>query len=520
MKSYGATILLSALCAQVVSCSPQNNSLLVVSVDGPDSIAPIYYMRVVLTNGSEQDYHQFPTDGAGTRVTLPASLGFNLARTRQGDIALSIDALDMEMNTVASGKGTAALKVGERVDVCIGLAPTSLSCQNESVDGGTSVSDGGTTAGDLVSAGESDVRLDQTGGFPTGLLFSRVAAGADHSCAVAVDGSLWCWDGNATGQLGNSGSIDAALPLRVAGTLWSDVAAGYGETCALQSGGDLWCWGNNGSGQLGNGSAKAGSSVAIPLQVSGTGWTSVSLGEYHVCGAQQDGSLWTWGDNSSDQLGDSAAPSAGRSSPGLVGSSTWLAVGAGSLHSCAIQSDHTLWCWGNNADGQLGDGTTHMRINPTQVPGTDWASVSAGLSHTCAAKTDGSLWCWGDNSSSQLGIATATASNPSPVQVTAATTTWLSVTTGQTHTCGLHLDRSLWCWGGNTDGQLGIGSNLLSSIPTAVAPGTLWNAVSAGGSHTCAVAGDGTLWCWGRSSNGQVGIGGVVPQTAPVRLGK
>ena len=519
MKFYRATILLSALCAQVASCSPQNNSLLVVSVDGPDTIAPVYYMRVVLNNGGEQDYHQFPTNGSGTRVTLPASLGFNLARSRQGEIALSVDALDMQMNVVANGKGSVTLKVGERVDLCVGLTPSSSSCLSTSIDGGTSVSDGSNATSDLVSGGGSDVRIDQSGGLPAGLLLSHVAAGADHSCAVAVDGSLWCWGANATGQLGNGGSINAALPLRVAGSLWSDVAAGYGETCGLQSTGDLWCWGNNGSGQLGNGSAKSGSFVAIPLQVPGAGWTGVSLGEYHVCGMQQDGTLWTWGDNSSDQLGDSAAPSAGRSSPGAVGSSPWFAVGAGSLHNCAIQTDRTLWCWGNNADGQLGDGTTHMRVNPTQVLGADWASVSAGLYHTCATKTDGSLWCWGDNSNGQLGVVTS-APSPSPVQVTAGAATWLSVTTGQSHTCGLHSDKSLWCWGGNADGQLGIASNLPASIPTAVAPGTLWKVASAGGSHSCAIADDGTLWCWGRNANGQLGIGGQTPQTAPVRLGK
>ena len=515
MKSYGTTVLLCALCAHVASCSPKNDSLLVVSVDGPDAIPPIYYIRVVLTNGGEQDYHQFPTNGEGTQVTLPASLGFNLSRSRLGEIDLAVDALDLQMNILASGKGSATLNVGGRVDLCIGLQPT---CQSGGTDGGATAPDGGTTAGDIVAVG-SETRIDQTGGFPQGLLFSHVAAGADHTCVVAVDGSLWCWGANATGQLGNSGSIDAALPLRVAGVLWSSVTAGYGETCALQSTGDLWCWGNNGSGQLGNGSSKPGASVAIPLQVPGAGWTSVSAGEYHVAALQQDETLWTWGDNSSDQLGDSHAPSAGRASPGQVGTAQWLAVSAGSLHSCAIGLDRTLWCWGNNANGMIGDGTTLMHIDPTQTVGTDWATVSAGLYHTCATKIDGSLWCWGDNSNGQLGLAVASSST-SPAQVAVGSTTWIAVSAGQMHTCGLQSDKSLWCWGSNADGQLGIGSNLPSSIPTAVAPGSIWTVVSAGGSHTCAVAGNGTLWCWGRNANGQLGIGGVASQLSPVRLGR
>jgi alpha-tubulin suppressor-like RCC1 family protein len=349
---------------------------------------------------------------------------------------------------------------------------------------------------------------------------SRIAAGADHSCAVAIDGLLWCWGANATGQLGNSGSVDVALPLRVAGTSWTNVAAGYGETCALQSSSDLWCWGNNGSGQLGNGSSKSGSSVAIPLQVSGAEWSNVSVGEYHVVGLQQDGTLWTWGDNSSDQLGDQNAPSTGRASPGQVGTSQWLAVSAGSLHGCAIQSDRTLWCWGNNADGQLGDGTTIMRLDPTQVIGTDWASVSAGLYHTCATKIDGSLWCWGDNSNGQLGFETTTNSSVSPAQITVGTATWVAVTAGQSHTCGLQSDKSLWCWGSNTDGQLGIGSNLPSNVPAAVAQGSTWAMVSAGGAHTCAIDGNGALWCWGKNANGQLGISGTISRTSPVRLGQ
>ena len=518
MKLHDKMLLPCALYALVASCAPQNDSLLVVSVDGPDTIPPIYYLRVILANAGEQDYHQFPTNGAGTRITLPTSLGFNLARIRQGDIALTVDALDIVMDTVASGKGTATLKVGERVDMCIGLAPAGAACQAAGTDGGTTIPEGGVAVGDVVTVPGNDSGLDETGGLPAGLLFSRVAAGADHSCVVAVDGSLWCWGANGSRQLGNGGSLDATLPVRVAGGSWREVMAGYGETCALQSTADLWCWGNNGSGQLGNGTAKAGSSIGIPLQVPGVGWTSASVGEYHVVGVQLDGSLWTWGDNSSDQLGDPTAPSAGRASPGQVGAAQWLAVSSGSLHSCAIAADRTLWCWGNNSNGQIGDGTTRMHLDPTQAIGNDWATVSAGLYHTCATKLDGSLWCWGDNSGGQLGLGTASPSI-SPAQVAVPAAVWIGVTAGQNHTCGLQADQSLWCWGSNGDGQLGIGSNVPSSVPTAVAPGSGWSTASAGGAHTCAVAAAGTLWCWGRNGNGQLGVGGVAPRNSPSRLG-
>jgi alpha-tubulin suppressor-like RCC1 family protein len=158
-----------------------------------------------------------------------------------------------------------------------------------------------------------------------------------------------------------------------------------------------------------------------------------------------------------------------------------------------------------------------MRIAPTQVTGTDWTAVSAGFYHTCALKTDGTLWCWGDNTSGQLGLGTA---STTPGQVTAGTAPWTVVTAGQSHTCALQADGTLWCWGENADGQLGIGSNLPSAAPVVVtASPSSWSAVAAGGAHTCAVAGDGTLWCWGANVKGQLGIGSVASQVVPARLG-
>jgi len=512
MKSSSIAVLF-ALAALAGACAPQDQSLVVVSVDGPTSVGIVYYLRVVISNGGEQDYHQFPTGAAATPVTLPTSLGFHIPHDRDGDVTLAVDALNLQMNTVASGSGTVTLNVGERVDLCIGLSPT---CATGASDGGVTSTDA-STAGDAGLVPISESKAAPVGGLPKGLRFSAVSAGTDHGCALGVDGSLWCWGSNASGQLGAGQPSDGLLPLQVPGTSWSAIATGYGDTCAVQSGGGLWCWGNNGSGQLGNGTAQAGKWVGIPLQVSGAGWVSVATGYYHACGIQQDGSLWTWGDNSSDQLGDPAAPSTGRATPGQAGTAAWASVSAGNLHSCGLQVDRTLWCWGNNASGQLGDGTNHMRIAPTQVTGTDWTAVSAGFYHTCALKTDGTLWCWGDNTSGQLGLGTA---STTPGQVTAGTAPWTVVTAGQSHTCALQADGTLWCWGENADGQLGIGSNLPSAAPVVVtASPSSWSAVAAGGAHTCAVAGDGTLWCWGANVKGQLGIGSVASQVVPARLG-
>ena len=158
-----------------------------------------------------------------------------------------------------------------------------------------------------------------------------------------------------------------------------------------------------------------------------------------------------------------------------------------------------------------------MRLNPTQIPGTDWAQISGGFYHTCAIKTDGSLWCWGDNSNGQLGTGNTTAVRV-PTQIIVPTARWSAVTTGHAHTCGLQSDGTLWCWGDNSDGQLGTAQETLMPAQVNVSVST-WKNVSAGDGHTCAVANDGTLWCWGRNKNGQVGIGSITSQETPKVLG-
>lgn len=514
-KRFLAVLALGAL---ATSCSPDNDSILVVSVDGPSTIPAFYYLQVVLTNGGMNDYRQFPTNGEGTPITLPTSLGFNLPRSRSGTIDLTFDALNLQMQSVASGTGTVQLNVGDRTDLCVGLALSGVSCQGTSIDGGVTSSDAGLPKSEVAARDDAAVTPD--GGFPAGLQLSHVAAGAEHTCAVGSTGDLWCWGDNSTGAIGNGNTIDALLPAHLTGTAWKDVTAGYGETCALQGTGDLWCWGNNGSGQLGGGFARANSPITIPLQVlPGSAWAMASAGEYHVAAVQSDGSLWTWGDNTSDQLGDSIAPSAGRSSPATVGSAQWLTVAAGSLHNCGIQADQSLWCWGNNASGQLGDKTVRMHADPTQSEGTGWTSLTAGLYHTCGTKIDGTLWCWGSNVNGQLGLVAATSTSLlTPTQVPPVGP-WLSVSAGQNHTCGLQADFSLWCWGSNADGQLGIGSNAAATAPALVAPGSTWASVSCGGSHTCGIASDGRLWCWGKNDHGQLGVAGTASRTTPTRLG-
>ena len=167
------------------------------------------------------------------------------------------------------------------------------------------------------------------------------------------------------------------------------------------------------------------------------------------------------------------------------------------MYTCGVQTNKTLWCWGDNQHGGLGNGTQNNGTAPVEVVGMDWVSVATGGWHTCGIKADHSLWCWGWNADGELGNGT-TQDSASPVQIGGST--WASVAAGAgidgEHTCAVKLDGSLWCWGANALGQLGVGSTTSSATPVQVGSAT-WTNVSGGAAHTCGVQGDGTLWCWG-----------------------
>lgn len=244
-------------------------------------------------------------------------------------------------------------------------------------------------------------------------------------------------------------------------------------------------------------------------------WLSVSAGSYHTCGIRTGGYLWCWGDNADGQLGDGTRTR--RLSPVRVaGGGTWATVAAGDEHTCGVQTDGTLWCWGSGP--LLGDGTNRSHARPVEV-GTDrdWTAVSAAYDHTCGTRTDGTVWCWGTNSFGQLGDGTTT-ERLSPVQA-GGTTTWTGVSTGIYSTCGSQSDGTIWCWGSNDYGQLGDGTTVDQLMPEQVGSDVDWAAVSMGDWHACGVRTDGTVWCWGFNRYGQLGDGGRTDQLAPEQVG-
>ena len=295
------------------------------------------------------------------------------------------------------------------------------------------------------------------------------------------------------------------------------MSGGRQSTCGIQSDGSLWCWGDNYSGELGTGDTI---SHSTPTRVgSEDDWASVSVGLWYACGIKTDQSLWCWGRNFDGDLG---FPGGQVNSPTHVGSASWLHVSAASAFTCGVQTGHTLWCWGDNGSGNLGTGDTTTRTTPTQVGADDdWKQPSASngnSDNTCATKLDGTLWCWGDNLAGQLGLGD-TIGRLIPTQV-GSDDMWTRVSTGGRHTCAAEVDHSLWCWGLNSSGELGLGNTSNRSVPVQVGTLTHWTGIDVDGAHSCSLRLEHTLWCWGSSADGELGVGNRIDDTSvPVQVG-
>jgi len=332
-----------------------------------------------------------------------------------------------------------------------------------------------------------------------------LSASAGHTCVADDQQRLWCWGDNTVGQLA-ADLPSVSKPLVVATGGWIDVAAGglaLGHTCAIHSRGSLWCWGDNSRGQLGLGPAETRPSVSRVTQVNKDAWLQVSTGALMTCAIREDGTLWCWGAGDDGRLGVEGDSSV----PRIVGTDRdWRSVSAGAAHACAIKQDNSLWCWGSNENGRLGRSDVAVAATSARpgVVGTSYASVSAGNQHTCGIRLDKTLWCWGRGAEGQSGQP-VNENLAAPKQVAGG---FVDVSAGGSHTCAVRQGGVLLCWGKNDQGQLGLGFMSASVlVPTVVASDKLWLTTVAGGEHTCAMADDGTLWCWGAGNRAQTGLG-------------
>jgi alpha-tubulin suppressor-like RCC1 family protein len=415
-------------------------------------------------------------------------------------------------------------------------------------------------------------------------LWKSVAAGWYHSLGVKSDGSLWSWGANDHGQLGLGDKATHPLtPQPVNGSKdWAAVFAYADRSFALKENGDLYAWGDNPDGELGIG--KSGADRPSPTLLPGS-WTDVAPGALHTVAIATDGSLWGCGYNYDGELGsvstelvldmkrigsanswsdvgvgtyhtvavttdDQFAACGGNSygqlglgfsvfrpSPEQVGTTGgWLQVDASVTHAAGIRDDHSLWTWGYDIDGALGGSGGHSA--PARVGyDNDWATVSCGAytddNYTLAVKQDGTLWGFGDNRSGQLGLGDKDI-RLTPTQV-GSDTGWVAVaasdgvgTRGRVilgeaytlddHSLGLREDGSLWAWGANGYGQLGLGDTTRRLTPARVGSDNDWAAVACGDDYSAALKTDGTLWVWGHNWAGQLGKTDLLDKHVPTQV--
>ena len=418
--------------------------------------------------------------------------------------------------------------------------------------------------------------------------WKSVCVSGDTSFAVKTDGTAWSWGSSSYGNRGVGADISASSPVQIGtATDWKDIYAsssnsflvktdnsiwvfgqgddyrqGMGDTihrsvptqnpymtnwASLSSGtvsfmiktdGTLWGWGAFTLGQLGLGSAN---DVGVtPRQIGSlNNWKSVACSYYSTAAVKTDGTLWTWGYSANSQLGDPATSN--RSSPVQVGSATnWSTVYAGSSTSsyAALKTNGTLWSWGNNNYTQLGTGSTLAASSiiaqipyvwgdgydglktdsPVQVGAlTNWQNISAGVSHATATKTDGTLWAWGLNNNGQLGLGNIT-HRSSPVQI-GALNDWQNISAGHYHTASIKTDGTVWAWGENATGAIGVGDVTHRSSPIQIGSLNTWVDVSCGRGHTIAEQTNNTIWSWGHNNVGQLGLTDVVHRSSPVQVG-
>ena len=443
--------------------------------------------------------------------------------------------------------------------------------------------------------------------------WQSVEAGQYHNVAVKTDGTLWEWGNNIFGQPGNT-SVAKTSPVQIGtATDWKGVSVGDYHSIAMKNNGTLWGWGLNDAGQLGDGTTV---SKYTPTQIgTGTNWLSTSAGAASTYANKTDGTLWSWGSNYYGQLGIGTSGNVPALSPVQVGSSSDnVLISAGNVHALALNVDGFLKAGGQNVSGQLGDGTFVQRniftpiacpsncapttqfsttnitsstatiswaasgsapiggylyfystnplvggidgttVSPTKnltnlLPNTKyywwvasqcgssrgnwtlggtfttlptaltgcWQKVSSGYIHSVGLKTDGTLWAWGNNSYGQLGIGSA-GSKSTPTQIGTAND-WQKIATGNYHSIALKTNGTIWTWGRNDYGQIGDGTSVDRTTPVQLGNATDWVSVASGDNYIMALKSNGTLWAWGSNLRGQLGDGTTVNKSFPIQIG-
>src|SRR6266566_7361115 len=405
---------------------------------------------------------------------------------------------------------------------------------------------------------------------------ATVSGGGMFSCGMGTSGTPVCWGDNGIGELGNgalgNGSMISSTPVVVStGAALTAVSTGGFHACGVDGSHKVYCWGSNSRGELGDGTTMGPQQCSggqapcstTPAAITGVGidtFVTVSAGMFSSCAVSFAGTAFCWGDNQLGELGNGSTTSSPTPTPVVspqgvsfvsvsltntfAGDSTW--------HTCALASDGSAYCWGDDAFGELGSGTSQNQtcvnsgvVGPcSTIPiavagGISFRAISSGGDFTCGVDGLGSVYCWGANGVGQLGNGTTTgpqqcvgnstsgpaacSPTPTPVLIPAGDTV-VAVTAGGAHACALTTMGLVFCWGANFAGQLGNGTTTSTATPTLVSvpAGTSFTLVSAGGYHTCGIANTtttpNTAYCWGANGSGQLGNGTTVDQLTPVAV--
>lgn len=353
--------------------------------------------------------------------------------------------------------------------------------------------------------------------------FNFVAAASVVTCGVTNEtGATFCWGSNfGVGLLGIGERHGVRpTPARVAGTpgiRFTSLALGYTHGCGLSADGHAYCWGSNQLGQLGTGRTDSTPHASPTLVRAAITFVELTAGIHHTCGRTESNEVYCWGYNLLGETGRGRKGSID-SVPGLVtGDLRFREVATGNSHTCGLALDGAPYCWGNGAAGLLG--TDSMPAPECDTTDSPWCGgpvlVSGDLrltlidtrwDHTCGLDDAGVAYCWGSNRFFQLGAPTEANFSAQPVAVVGGEP-WVALSTGAGHTCGVTASGTAYCWGGNGDGQLGVGEVDEAREPIAVATDLRFIDIHVGGNQTCAKAHDGLVYCWGSNFDGQLGVG-------------
>ena len=346
--------------------------------------------------------------------------------------------------------------------------------------------------------------------------------------------ALWGWGYNNFGNLGLNNKTTYKSPKQVGtDTTWASLQGSYSKNyLAIKSDGTLWSWGLNQKGMLGHNAIHPAGNLSSPTQIPGTNWRSIgNISSEAYYATKFDGTLWAWGSNTNGILG--LNDNQQRSSPCQVGTdTTWNILNQGSAASsavaAAIKTDGSMWAWGNNQYGSLGQNHRTRLSSPVQVGSeTTWKSFTETNVSIAAIKGDGTLWTWGYNENGVLGLNTPFAapgpgSRSSPTQVGTDTTWDVMFSDGTESFFARKTDGTLWSWGYNGWGQLGDLSRTSRSSPVQVLGDTGWSDTGAFGENTIAtIKNDGTAWAWGDNEYGDLGQneGANARESSPVQIG-